>query len=214
MYSNNKTSKSNIPALQSVKLLDQVRERIAYKHYSLRTEQAYVYRVRWIIRWSGLRHPPDMGEPDVERFLIYLVNDRQISSSTHRQVLSALLFLYREVLDIELPWMSEIGRPKQQVRLPVVLTPEEVQRILLVMVGVYGLIARVQYGTGMRIMETLSLRVKDLDFERRLIIVRHGKGDKDRTVMLPDNLREPLLSQCRPAHTVWAADRAAARVGQ
>lgn len=214
MHSNNKTSKSKIPALQSVKLLDQVRERIAYKHYSLRTEQAYVYWVRWFIRWSGLRHPRDMGAPDVERLLIYLVNDRQISSSTHRQALSALLFLYREAPDIELPRMSGIGRPKQQVRLPVVLTPEEVQRILLVMVGVYGLIARVLYGTGMRIMETLSLRVKDLDFERRLIIVRHGKGDKDRTVMLPDSLREPLLSQCRSAQTVWAADRAAVRVGQ
>lgn len=164
MHSNNKTSKSVIPALQSIKLIDQVRERIAYKHYSLRTEQAYVYWVRWFIRWSGLRHPRDMGAPDIEKFRIYLVNDRQISSSTHRQALSALLFLYREVLGIELPWMSEIGRPKQHVCLPVVLTLEEVQRILVVMVGVYGLIARVPYGTGMRIIETLTTHPADYGF--------------------------------------------------
>lgn len=199
--------------MQPPRLLDQVRERIRYKHYSLRTEKAYVYWIRWFVRWSGLRHPREMGAFEVQSFLSYLAGERNVAASTHKVALSALLFLYKEVLLIDLPWLNDIGRPKTQIRIPVVLSPEEVQRILLVMENDYGLVARLLYGTGMRITETLSLRVKDVDFARHLIIVRDGKGGKDRIVMLPDTLQAPLQKQLHRSQSIWANDRAANRAG-
>jgi integron integrase len=123
------------------------------------------------------------------------------------------LFLYKEVLDIDLPWLADIGRPKLQARLPVVLSQDEAQRILAAMDGEHGLVGRLLYGTGMRIMEALSLRVKDVDFTRRLIVVREAKGGKDRIVMLPDSLREALLAQLDRSRAIWAADRASNRPG-
>ena len=201
------------PPLQSKRLLDQVRERLRYMHYSLRTEQTYLYWVRRFIRFHSLRHPREMGRPEVEAFLTMLATERKVAVSTHRQALSALLYLYKEVLIQELPWMQEIGRPVPTKRIPSVLTRDEIQSVLALMEGVTGLLARLLYGTGMRHMEGLSLRVKDVDFERRVIVVREAKGGKDRVVMLPRSLELPLREQPAYSRALWAADRAAQRPG-
>jgi integron integrase len=207
MYSHNKTDKSRTPLPRSGKLLDSCRERLRYLHYSLRTEQSYLYWIRWFIRWHGMRHPKEMGKQEVEAFLLMLANERKVSRSTHRQALSALLFLYGEVLDIKLPWMEEIGRPVPTKRIPVVLSLEEMSLILALMDGVVGLLTRLLYGTGMRLQEALSLRVKDLDFGRQVIIIREGKGAKDRVVMLPRTLLNPLREQLAHSRALWTEDR-------
>ena len=162
-------------------------------HYSLRTEEAYVYWVRGFIRWAGLRHPRDLGAGEVEDFLVMLANERRVAAATHRQALSALLFLYREVLGVDMPWLRELGRPVAKKRIPVVLTHVEVQALLARMgEGVTGLLGRLLYGTGMRLLEGIRLRIKDVDFVRQVIVVRDGKGGKDRVVMLPRALDGPL----------------------
>jgi len=195
------------------RLIPQVIERARYLHYSIRTEEAYVYWIRQFVRWAGLRHPRELGRQEIEGFLSHLANERRVASATHRQALSALLFLYKEVLGIELPWMQEIGRPQAQRRLPVVLTVPEVQQVLVHMSGEMGLLARLLYGTGMRLMEGIRLRVKDVDFDRHVIIVRDGKGGKDRVVMLPRSLVEPLREQMQSARALWEADRERQRAG-
>lgn len=189
-----------IPDPQPPRLLDQVRACIRYKHYSIRTERAYVHWTRVFIRQQGMRHPRDMGTAEVEAFLTWLANERSVAPSTHNQALSALLFLYKEVLGVDLPWMKEIGRPKKRERVPVVLSRPEVARLLQGLDGVEGNLARLLYGTGMRLMEALRLRAKDVDFDRNEIIVREGKGGKDRRVMLPDSLRDALRHQLDHAH--------------
>lgn len=209
MYRFNKKAKPARPPLQSTRLLDQLRERIRYLHYSLRTEKTYVYWARSFIRWHKLRHPAEMGKHEVEAYLTWLACQRSVSPSTHRQALSAILFLYKEVLEIELPWLDEIGRPRARERLPTVLSRNEVERMLSLMEGEVGLLARLLYGTGMRLMEGLRLRVKDVDFDRSSIIVREGKGGKDRVVMLPQSLREALHVQLARSRALWAEDRAA-----
>jgi site-specific recombinase XerD len=153
----------------------------------------------------GQRHPREMGGNEVQAFLGMLSNARKVSVSTHRQALSALLFLYKEVLGIDLPWMKEIGRPVAHRRIPVVLTHEEVQALLMRLDGVSGLLARLLYGSGMRLLEGLRLRVKDVDFARHLIVVREGKGGKDRVVMLPHSLAGALQCQLGVAHSYWEA---------
>ena len=191
------------PPLQSKRLLDQMRERLRYMHYSLNTEKTYVYWVRWFIRFHGLRHPREMGRAEVEQFLTMLANERKVAPSTHRQALSAILYLYKEVMSQELPWLQEIGRPIPTKRIPAVLAREEVASMLALMDGVTGLLARLLYGTGMRHMEGLSLRVKDLDFDRQVIVVRDGKGGKDRVVMLPRSLVEDCIGEsghCQTCH--------------
>ena len=202
-----------MPPLQAVRILDQLRERIRYLHYSLRTEEAYVYWARAFIRFHGLRHPKEMGKVEIEAFLMALVNERNVSSSTHRQALSSLLFLYGKVLVVDLPWLEEIGRPREVKRLPVTLSPDEVVRIFHQMDGEFLLIAQLLYGTGLRILEAMRLRVKDVDFTRNTIIVREAKGNKDRAVMLPTKIVVPLQAQLVRANTLWARDRAAARPG-
>ena len=201
------------PPLRSTRLLDQLRERIRYRHLSLSTERSYAYWVRSFIRFHGLRHPRELGGVDVEAFLSHLANKQAASASTHKQALAALLFLYRHVIGAELPWMKDIGRPQTPVRVPVVLSRQEVARLLAAMKGVEGLIAQLLYGTGMRKMECLRLRVKDLDFDRGLIIVREGKGKKDRITMLPVALAPSLREQLAYARALWGADRAAWRLG-
>ena len=201
------------PPLLSVRLLDQVRERIRYCHYSLSTEKTYGYWIRWFIRFNGLRHPREMGAPEVEAFLSFLANQREASASTHKQALSALIFLYKRVLGVDLPWMRDIGRPRTAKRVPVVLSRNEVARWLAAMTEVHGLIARLLYGTGMRKMECLRLRVKDVDFDRRLIVIRDGKGGKDRITMLPSALEQALRRQAEYARALWKADRVKARPG-
>ena len=217
MYRHNKSDKVVKPALTSTRLLDQVRERIRYLHYSLKTEKAYLYWARFFVLWSakngGMRHPRDMGGVDVEAFLTMLANERQVSPATHRQALNALLFLYREVLGLDLPWMNQIGRPPERKRIPVVFTTAEVQQVLSFIPGVEGTLARLLYGTGMRLSEGLSVRVKDVDFDRHVVIVRSGKGDKDRVVMLPRSLEPALREQLVHARAIWAADRARGQTG-
>jgi integron integrase len=199
--------------VQRPRLLQILVQRLRYMHYSLRTEQAYVYWVRSFVRWSGMRHPRNMGDKEVTAFLSMLANDRKVSPSTHRQALSALLFLYKEVLTIDLPWMQELGRPTPNRRLPVVLTPQEVQALLAQMQGITGLLARLLYGSGMRLLEGVRLRVKDVDFDRRIIIVRDGKGGKDRVVMMPRSIEPELRAQLRSARLLWQDDRTQGRAG-
>ena len=162
--------KPGIPPLRSARLLDQVRERARYLHYSLSTEKLYVYWVGFFIRWHGMKHPRDMGAEHVEAFLTMLAAERRVSPSTHNQALSALLFLYREVLDATLPWLDGIQRPAYKKRIPSVLTKDEVAAIFAHLTDENALLARLLYGTGMRLMEGLRLRIKDVDFDRHAVI--------------------------------------------
>jgi integron integrase len=204
---------SALPPLASVRLLDQVRERIRFLHYSLRTEESYLHWIRAFIRFHGRRHPRDMAGEQVEAFLTWLATERNVAVSTHRQALSALLFLYQKVLGLDLPWMHSIGRPQRKPHLPAVLSADEVSRLLTLLDGEHRLLAQLLYGTGMRISEGLQLRVKDVDFEHRTIIVRCGKGGKDRAVMLPAAIVPSLREQVARSRVLWAADREAGRSG-
>lgn len=174
------------------RLLDAVKTRIRAKHYSLRTEQAYLHWIRRFIYFHDKRHPREMGAVEVERFLSSLAVDNHVSASTQNQAIAALLFLYREVLNVELPWLDGLTRAKQGERVPVVLTQDEVQSVFQHLEGIHLLMAPLLYGTGMRLMECLRLRIKDIDFSRREITVHEGKGGKDRITMLPDTLIAPL----------------------
>jgi integron integrase len=199
--------------LVSTRLLDQLRERLRYMHYSIRTEEVYAYWVRLFVRFHGMRHPARMGRDEVVAFLSHLANERQVAPSTHKQALSALLFLYRHVLDGELPWMAELERPAASRRIPAVLTPAEVVAVFSHLDGEMSLLARLLYGTGMRLLEGVRLRIKDVEFTRGVIVVRDGKGGKDRVVMLPQSLLEPLRAQLRRSRALWAGDRAAGAAG-
>ena len=177
---------------QPPKLLEQVSAKMRVKHYSLRTEKSYVDWIKRYIWHFDKRHPKDMGAVEVEAFLTYLAVDRNVSASTQNQAKSALLYLYKEVLGVELPWLDNVTQAKVPQRMPVVLTQAEVQAVLSRMDGTMWLIASLLYGSGLRIMEALRLRVKDVDFAQREILVREGKGFKDRVTMLPMSLVEPL----------------------
>ncbi len=190
------------------RLLDLVRNKIRLKHYSIRTEQAYLDWIRRFIRHFDKRHPRDMGAPEVEVFLTHLAVAGRVAASTQNQAKSALLFLYREVLESELPWLDDIEKAKSPKRLPVVLTRREVQSLLTHLHGLHWLAASLLYGTGMRVMECLRLRVKDVDFERNEILVRDGKGFKDRVTMLPDTLADPLRAQMERARELHQRDLA------
>ena len=210
--------KPSTPVLHSTRLLDQLRECLRYRHYSLNTEKSYVYWVRFFVRWSArasgaMRHPRDMGAADVQAFLTMLASERHVSSSTHNQALSAQLVLYRDVLNTELPWMQDIQRPQQPKRIPSVLTQAEVGALLAQMQGTEALLARLLYGTGMRLMEGIRLRVKDVDFDRKVIVVRQAKGNKDRVVMLPHSLLDTLRQQLLHARAVWEKDRQTDQAG-
>jgi len=190
-------------------LIRRVQERCRVKHYSLRTEQAYLAWVWRFIRFSDGRHPRELGHVEVEAFLTRLATDGKVAPSTQNQALSALLFLYREVLGIDLPWMENVVRAKGPRRIPVVLSADEVARLLAMLDGQMWLMAAILYGTGMRLMECLRLRVKDLDFERQEIVVRNGKGGKDRRVPLPMRLREPLGESINRVQVIHQQDRVA-----
>jgi integron integrase len=188
------------------RLLDQVRDRIRLKHYSIRTEDAYVEWIRRFILFQGKRHPREMGAVEVERFLTHLAVFGKVSASTQNQAKSALLFLYKEVLGEELPWLDNIETAKRPARLPVVLTVDEVKAILDGVEGTGGLILQLLYGTGMRILECLRLRVKDVNFIKKEIVVREGKGFKDRVTMLPESLVAPLQVHLRRVASLHARD--------
>jgi integron integrase len=198
---------------QPPRLLDQVRERIRRLGLAKRTEVAYVAWIRRFILANGKRHPSQMGSPEVEAFLTALAVREKVAASTQNQALTALLFLYREVLGIELPWMSSIRRAKRPERVPVVLSREEVGAVLGEMSGTPWLVASLLYGSGMRLLEGLRLRVKDLDFTRCEITVRNGKGGKDRRTMLPATLHEPLRMQLGEAQRVHQRDLRAGHGG-
>ena len=178
-----------------LRLLDEVRRRLRVKHYSLRTETVYVGWIRRFILANGKRHPREMGVLEVEQFLSRLAVEGQVAASTQNQALSALLFLYREVLAIELPWMEGVVRAKRPRRLPTVLSRGEIQALLTQLDGRPWLLASLLYGTGMRLMECLRLRVKDVDFARNEITVRDGKGGKDRRTVLPKSLLDPCSAR-------------------
>jgi len=174
------------------KLLDQVREQIRLRHYSIRTETVYIEWVKRFIRFHMYRHPLEMGVAEVEAFLSDLAVRRDVSASTQNQALSAILFLYKKVLLIELPWLDGVIRARRPQRLPVVLTQDEVGRVLAQLDGTLWLVASLLYGSGMRLMEVLRLRVKDVEFARFEILIRDGKGQKDRITMLPKKLLSSL----------------------
>jgi integron integrase len=191
------------------RLLEQVRERCRVKHYSLRTERVYAHWVKRFILANGKRHPRGLGVVEVESFLTRLATEHDVAASTQNQALSALLFLYREVLKIDLPWMENVVRAKRPQRVPVVLSREEVKRLLALMDGQVALMASLLYGTGMRLLECARLRVKDVDFDRAEITVRNGKGGKDRRVPLPKRVRGRLQDQMARVRILHAQDLAA-----
>ena len=186
------------------KLLDQLRARIRARHYSIRTEDAYVDWTRRFVLHFDKRHPRDMGSVEVEQFLSDLAVRRNVSASTQNQAKSALLFLYRQVLGQELEWLRNITQARVPQRLPIVLTEKEVHALLRQLSGLHLLMAQLLYGSGMRLMECVRLRVKDVDFDQRMIVVRDGKGQKDRVTMLPGVCVAPLrghLGAVRQQHT-------------
>jgi integron integrase len=197
---------AKVVSLDSPKLLDRMRAEIRVRHYSIRTEETYLDWARRYILFHDKRHPKDMGADEVQSFLSYLAVERNVASSTQNQAKSALLFLYRDVLHIELPWLDEVIAAKVHKRLPVVLTETEMRALLNAMSGTMGLVASLLYGTGMRLLEGLRLRVKDVEFERREIIVREGKGNKDRVTVLPENLILPLQAHLVKVKTLHERD--------
>ena len=199
----------NVDTQRSPKLLERMRIHLRTRHYSIRTEEAYIDWARRFILFHGKRHPRDMGVAEVEAFLSHLAVERHVSASTQNQAKAALLYLYKQVLEIDLPWLNEVVQAKRPKRLPVVLTPTEVRELLLHMDGTTGLIAQLLYGTGMRLLEALRLRVKDVEFARREIVVREGKGNKDRVTVLPENLMAPLQAQLQKARVLHEKDLAA-----
>ncbi len=191
------------------KLLDQVREAIRTRHYSYRTEEAYVGWIRRYILFHGKRHPREMGKEEVSAFLTALAVQRNVSASTQNQALAAILFLYRDVLECELGWLDDVVRAKRPQRLPVVLARHEVQALLAVLDGVAWVVAMLLFGSGLRLMECLRLRVKDVEFDRHEVVVREGKGDKDRVTMLPSAVVPRLRAQLERVRSRHASDVAA-----
>ncbi|MGK2856396.1 MAG: integron integrase [Thermoanaerobaculia bacterium] len=188
------------------KLLDRVRDAVRVRHYSRRTEEAYVLWIRRFILFHGKRHPSSMGAEEVNAFLTYLAVDGSVCASTQGQALSALLFLYRQVLEEPMPWIEDLVRAKRPSRLPVVLTSDEVRAVLERMEGVTRLAASLLYGSGLRLLECLRLRVKDVDFGRSQLLVREPKGRRDRATMLPGSVKEPLRRQIEDARALHAGD--------
>ena len=188
------------------RLLAQVHEAIGQLHYSRRTEEAYGHWIKRFIYWSGKRHPATLGAAEVTAFLSHLALQRNVAAATQNQALAALLFLYRRVLGRELPWFDEMVHAKRPVRLPVVLSPGETEALLEQLKGVHWLMASLLYGAGLRLMECLRLRVKDVDFAYRQILVREGKGEKDRVSMLPERAVQPLHAQLGEAKRLHSID--------
>ena len=188
------------------KLLDRMRGVIRAKHYSYRTEQAYVQWAKRFILFHGKRHPREMGKQEIEAFLTDLAVRRQVAAATQNQALNGILFLYREVLEMELPWLDDVVRAKRPVRVPVVLSRPEVRSILALLSPPYDLVVSLLYGSGLRISEALRLRIKDIDLDRRCLTVRDGKGAKDRITVLPDNCCEKMRAQIERALGLAAND--------
>jgi len=196
---------------RSPRLLDRVRAAIRVRHYSNRTEKTYVHWIRRFVVFHGKKHPAEMGEAEVARFLTHLAIDDGVAPATQNQALNALVFLYRAVLDRPLGEIHGLVRAKRPQRLPTILTADEVGRVLSNLSGTNWLIACLQYGSGLRLIESVRLRIKDLDFDHRAIIVRDGKGRKDRVTTLPDALIVPLQRHLGVRRTEWQRDCAQGR---
>lgn len=196
------------PAAPPPKLLDRLRHACRVRHYSIRTEDAYHDWCRRFILFHGTRHPADMGAAEINRFLTHLAVDGKVSASTQNQAFSALLFLYKVVLEADPGRIAGVVRAARPKRLPVVLTRDEVRRVLAELADPYRLMARLMYGSGLRLLECLRLRVKDLDFARRELTVREGKGDKDRVTMLPESLEPDLHEHLRRVRHLHEKDLA------
>lgn len=190
------------------RLLDQVRQQLRTRHYSFRTEKSYIGWIRRFILFHGKRHPKEMGGPEIEAFLTHLAVNRNVASATQNQALNAILFLYREVLGVALPWLDNIHRAKKPKRLPVVLSRAEVMAILAHLEGTPWLIASLLYGAGLRLTECLRLRAKDVDFNMRTITVRSGKGAKDRVTVLPEAVITPLVDHLDKVRVIHHQDLA------
>lgn len=180
---------------QKSPLLSAVREKLRVKHYSLRTEQSYLYWIKYYIRFQGTRHPAEMGASEIESFLTHLAVDRNVTASTQNQALSAILFLYQKVLEIELPCLDDVTRASKPSRLPTVFTSAQALAVINGLPQQYILMAELMYGAGLRVMECVRLRVKDIDFDYAQIIVRSGKGAKDRVTLLPKRSVDALHAQ-------------------
>ena len=191
------------------KLLDQVRDAIRTRHYSYRTEEAYVGWIKRFILFHNKRHPAEMGKPEIEQFLTALAVKRNVAASTQNQALAAMLFLYKDVLASDPGWLDDVVRAKRPKRLPVVLTQPEVEALLATLDGVSWIMAMLLYGSGLRLMECLRLRVKDIDFMRNEILIREGKGNKDRVTMLATRVRDRLLKHLERVGRLHARDLAA-----
>ena len=188
------------------RLIDQVRNVLRVHHYSVRTEDNYIQWIKRYIFFHNKRHPREMGEKEIRSFLTHLAVDKHVSASTQNQALSALLFLYKKVLQIELEWIDDVVRAKRPKRLPVVLTKGEVDSLLNAMTGTSSIVVRLLYGTGMRLMEAVRLRIQDVDFEQNQIVVRSGKGDKDRITMLPSSMTDELLQHFQKVRDLHNTD--------
>ena len=188
-------------------LIAAIRDRIRFRHYSVRTEKTYIDWTRRFLAFHGRRDPREMGAAEVIAFLGALAVRGRVAAATQNQAFAALLFLYKEVLGAELPWLEDIPRAKRSRRLPTVLTRDEVGRLLEQIGGTHGLMARLIYGTGMRLAECLELRIKDVDFARREVLVRHGKGGKDRVTMLPQALVDDLRAHVERLKPLFESDR-------
>ena len=192
--------------MKQPRLLDRVRNALRVRHYSLRTEEAYINWIKRYIYFHNKKHPESLGEKEIAGFLSYLATEKHVSASTQNQALSALLFLYKQVLEVELDWLNDVVRAKRPKRLPVVLSRPQLLQLFSLMDGRNKLMAELMYGSGMRLMECLRLRVKDIDFEYQHILVRSGKGNKDRVTVLPSNLIGRLSDQLDYAHNLHNTD--------
>jgi integron integrase len=190
------------------KLLEQISDVMRRRHYSHRTEQTYSHWIRQFILFTGKQHPATLGATEITDFLTHLAKQRHVSASTQNQALSALLFLYREVLDIKLPWLDSIDFAKRPQYVPVVFSVEEVRSILSYLDGTAWIMASLLYGSGLRLQECCALRVKDFDFDYHQIVVREGKGAKDRVTLLPDSLVAPLAKHLTKVKTLHERDLA------
>lgn len=213
MYSKDRDHRPDTPPLHPGRLLSKLRTRLRSLGYSIRTERIHVHWAEYFLRWHHTRDPQELGAREAEAFLTHLTSERRVSVSTHHQALSAILFLYREVLGVELPWMQEIGPPQARGRIASVLTTGEVRAVLAAMPQTSSLLARLLYGTGMRLREALRLRVKDVDLARGIIVVRGSGRARERPVLLPQSLAAPLRLQLTYSRALWEQDRSAGRTG-
>ncbi len=192
--------------IEEPRLLDRLRDRIRLKHYSIRTEKAYLDWNRRFILFHNKKHPQNMGTQEVEQFLTYLAVNGRVASSTQNQALSAILFMYKEVLKIELPWLSDVTRAKRPEKIPLVFSKNETRKLLANLDGTYWIMAHLLYGAGLRLMECLRLRVKDVDFDINQITVRDGKGKKDRVTMLPEIVKLHLQQHLEKVKIIHKQD--------